>query len=28
MQAELDNRIAYLLLGGEAGPGDTIVGTS
>ncbi|MFF7355740.1 MULTISPECIES: ATP-dependent Clp protease ATP-binding subunit [Streptomyces] len=25
IQAELDNRIATLLLGGEAGPGDTIV---
>ncbi|MGW4163151.1 ATP-dependent Clp protease ATP-binding subunit [Streptomyces sp. NPDC004788] len=25
IQAELDNRIASLLLGGEAGPGDTIV---
>ncbi|MFF8726966.1 ATP-dependent Clp protease ATP-binding subunit [Streptomyces sp. NPDC015171] len=25
IQAELDNRIADLLLGGEAGPGDTIV---
>ncbi|MBL1086946.1 ATP-dependent Clp protease ATP-binding subunit [Streptomyces actinomycinicus] len=25
IQAELDNRVADLLLGGEAGPGDTIV---
>ncbi|MFJ6073066.1 ATP-dependent Clp protease ATP-binding subunit [Streptomyces sp. NPDC093065] len=25
IQAELDNRIADLLLGGEAGPGDTVV---
>ncbi|MEU2062726.1 AAA family ATPase [Streptomyces sp. NPDC013455] len=25
IQAELDNRIATILLGGEAGPGDTIV---
>ncbi|NED87453.1 hypothetical protein G3I76_46140, partial [Streptomyces sp. SID11233] len=25
IQAELDNRIADLLLGGEADPGDTVV---
>lgn len=25
IQRELDNRVANLLLGGEAGPGDTIV---